>query len=139
MPLSAIAAQFGTPPLCVYSARRARQSAWRDFDAAFAGVPHLVCYAMKANPNLAVLDSSTRGLGSGFDIVSGGELARVLAAGGDPGKVVFFRRRQDRSGNGTRRSLPGSSASTSSPHPNSPDSMPVAARAGRVAPVEASA
>jgi diaminopimelate decarboxylase len=86
VPLSAIAARFGTP--CYVYSRAALESAWRDFDAAFAGVPHLVCYAMKANPNLAVLDLYAR-LGSGFDIVSGGELARVQAAGGDPGKVVF--------------------------------------------------
>jgi len=59
-----------------------------EFDAAFAGVRHLVCYAMKANSNLAVLDLFAR-LGSGFDIVSGGELARVVAAGGDPRRVVF--------------------------------------------------
>ena len=86
VPLSAIAAQFGTP--CYVYSRAALESAWCQFDAAFAGVPHLICYAMKANPNLAVLDLFAR-LGSGFDIVSGGELARVLAAGGDPGKVVF--------------------------------------------------
>ena len=86
VPLSAIAAQFGTP--CYVYSRAALESAWRQFDAALAGVPHLICYAMKANPNLAVLDLFAR-LGSGFDIVSGGELARVLAAGGEPGKVVF--------------------------------------------------
>ena len=86
VPLSAIAARFGTP--CFVYSRAALESAWRDFDAAFAGVPHLICYAMKANPNLAVLDIYAR-LGSGFDIVSGGELARVQAAGGAPGKVVF--------------------------------------------------
>ncbi len=86
VPLSAIAARFGTP--CYVYSRAALESAWREFDAAFAGIPHLICYAMKANPNLAVLDLYAR-LGSGFDIVSGGELARVLAAGGDPEKVVF--------------------------------------------------
>jgi diaminopimelate decarboxylase len=86
VPLSEIAARFGTP--CYVYSRAALESAWREFDTAFAGVPHLVCYAMKANPNLAVLDLFSR-LGSGFDIVSGGELARVLAAGGDPAKVVF--------------------------------------------------
>ncbi len=86
VPLAAIAAQFGTP--CYVYSRAALESAWRDFDAAFARVPHLVCYAMKANPNIAVLDLYAR-LGSGFDIVSGGELARVRAAGGDPAKVVF--------------------------------------------------
>ena len=86
VPLSAIAGRFGTP--CYVYSRAALESAWRDFDAAFAGIPHLICYAMKANPNLAVLDLYAR-LGSGFDIVSGGELARVLVAGGDPEKVVF--------------------------------------------------
>ena len=86
VPLSQIAARFGTP--CYVYSRAALESAWREFDAAFAAVPHLVCYAMKANPNLAVLNLYAR-LGSGFDILSGGELARVLAAGGDPAKVVF--------------------------------------------------
>ena len=62
--------------------------AFATFDGAFADVPHLVCYAMKANASLAILDLFAQ-LGSGFDIVSGGELARVLAAGGDPAKVVF--------------------------------------------------
>jgi len=86
VPLSRIAAQFGTP--CYVYSRAALEGAWRDFDAAFAGCDHLVCYAVKANSTLAVLNLFAR-LGSGFDIVSGGELARVLAAGGDPGKVVF--------------------------------------------------
>ncbi len=84
--LSAIAERVGTP--CYVYSRAALEGAWRAFDSAFAGLPHLVCYAMKANSNLAVLDLFAR-LGSGFDIVSGGELARVVAAGGDPGKVVF--------------------------------------------------
>lgn len=78
--------QFGTP--CYVYSRAALESAWREFDLAFAAVPHLICYAMKANPNLAVLNLYAR-LGSGFDIVSGGELARVIAAGGDSAKVVF--------------------------------------------------
>ena len=86
VPLAAIAAAFGTP--CYVYSRAALETAWREFDAAFAGIPHLVCYAMKANSNLAVLDLFAR-LGSGFDIVSGGELARVLAAGGDPARIVF--------------------------------------------------
>jgi diaminopimelate decarboxylase len=84
--LSAIADRFGTP--CYVYSRAALENAYRDFDAAFAGVAHLVCYAMKANSNLAILRLFAR-LGSGFDIVSGGELARVIAAGGDPAKVVF--------------------------------------------------
>ena len=127
MPLSEIAARFGTP--CYVYSRAALETAWREFDAAFAGVPHLVCYAMKANPNLAVLDLFAR-LGSGFDIVSGGELERVLAAGGDPSKVVF-------SGVGKSEAemaaalRPAFSASTWSRPPSSPASMPSrAARAG---------
>ncbi|MEP7328820.1 MAG: diaminopimelate decarboxylase [Betaproteobacteria bacterium] len=84
--LAKIAADFGTP--CYVYSRAAITAAFRDYDSAFAGVPHLVCYAMKANSNLAVL-KLLADLGSGFDIVSGGELARVLAAGGDPAKVVF--------------------------------------------------
>lgn len=86
VPLSRIAEQYGTP--CYVYSRAALEGAWRAFDSAFAGRDHLVCYAVKANSTLAVLNLFAR-LGSGFDIVSGGELARVLAAGGDPGKVVF--------------------------------------------------
>lgn len=84
--LRQIAADWGTPTW-VYS-RAAIESAWDAFDAAFAGQPHLVCYAVKANSNLGVLDILAR-KGAGFDIVSGGELARVVAAGGDPTKVVY--------------------------------------------------
>jgi len=86
VPLSAVAAQFGTP--CYVYSRAALEGAYREYDEAFAGVDHLVCYALKANSNLAILGLFAR-LGSGFDIVSGGELARVLAAGGDPRKTVF--------------------------------------------------
>jgi diaminopimelate decarboxylase len=86
VPLSRIAAQFGTP--CYVYSRAALADAFRRFDAGFAGHDHLVCYAVKANPSLAILNLFAR-LGAGFDIVSGGELARVLAAGGDAGKVVF--------------------------------------------------
>ncbi len=86
VPLARIAAQYGTP--CYVYSRAALTAAWRAFDAAFAGREHLVCYAVKANPNIGVLNVFAR-LGSGFDIVSGGELARVLAAGGDPQKIVF--------------------------------------------------
>jgi diaminopimelate decarboxylase len=84
--LAQIAERFGTP--CYVYSRAMLEGAWREFDTAFAALPHLVCYAMKANPTLAILDLFAR-LGSGFDIVSGGELARVIAAGGDPAKVVF--------------------------------------------------
>ncbi|HET9404969.1 MAG TPA: diaminopimelate decarboxylase [Burkholderiales bacterium] len=86
VPLSRIAERYGTP--CYVYSCAALTEAWRAFDAAFAGRDHLVCYAVKANSTLAVLNLLAR-LGSGFDIVSGGELARVLAAGGDPRKVVF--------------------------------------------------
>ena len=86
VPLSAIAQRYGTPSY-VYS-RAMLADAFAEYDAAFAGLPHLVCYAMKANPSLAILDLFAS-LGSGFDIVSGGELLRVKAAGGDTRKVVF--------------------------------------------------
>ncbi|NTV96961.1 MAG: diaminopimelate decarboxylase [Thiobacillus sp.] len=84
--LEAIARDFGTPTY-VYSST-ALSEAFRAYDQAFAGHDHLICYAVKANSSLAILNLFA-GLGAGFDIVSGGELARVLAAGGDPGKVVF--------------------------------------------------
>lgn len=83
---SKLAKDYGTP-LFVYS-REALESAWQCFTDALNGHDHLVCYAVKANSNLAVLDVLAR-LGSGFDIVSDGELKRVLAAGGDPKKIVF--------------------------------------------------
>ncbi|MDR3414822.1 MAG: diaminopimelate decarboxylase [Nevskia sp.] len=86
VPLSAIAARFGTPTY-VYS-RATLTRHYRAFDDALAGLDHRVCYAVKANSNLAVLQVLAR-LGAGFDIVSGGELARVLRAGGDAAKVVF--------------------------------------------------
>ena len=81
-----IAATVGTP--CYIYSRATIERHWRAFDQAFGQHPHLVCYAVKANSNLAVLNVLAR-LGSGFDIVSGGELERVLAAGGNPGKIVF--------------------------------------------------
>ena len=84
--LADIAARFGTP--CFVYSRAALEDAYRQFDGAFGDAPHLVCYAMKANSNLALLNLLAR-LGSGFDIVSGGELARAIAAGGDPRKIVF--------------------------------------------------
>ena len=86
VPLSEIAARFGTP--CYVYSQGAIEAAFREFQDELAGRPALVCYSVKANSNLSVLALLAR-LGSGFDIVSGGELARVLAAGGDPGKVVF--------------------------------------------------
>ena len=84
--LAALAARHGTPAF-VYS-RAAIEDRWRAYADAFAGREALVCYSVKANGNLAILNLLAR-LGSGFDIVSGGELERVVAAGGDPGKVVF--------------------------------------------------
>ena len=86
VPLVRIAERYGTP--CYVYSRAALTDAYRSFDAAFAGHDHLVCYAVKANSSLALLNLLAR-LGSGFDIVSGGELARVLAAGGDARKTVF--------------------------------------------------
>ncbi|MCA1926156.1 MAG: diaminopimelate decarboxylase [Thiobacillus sp.] len=84
--LETLAARFGTP-LYVYS-RAALETAWQAYADAFADTPHVICFAVKANSSLAILNLFAR-LGSGFDIVSGGELARVLAAGGAPGKIVF--------------------------------------------------
>jgi len=86
VPLTAVARRFGTP--CYVYSRAALTSAFAAFDRPFGATPHLVCYAAKANSNLAILNLFAR-LGSGFDIVSGGELARVLAAGGDAGRIVF--------------------------------------------------
>jgi diaminopimelate decarboxylase len=84
--LEGIAKRFGTP--CYVYSRGAIDAAFREFDEGLAGVDHLVCYAVKANSNLAVLDTLAR-LGAGFDIVSGGELARVLAAGGRADGILF--------------------------------------------------
>lgn len=84
--VAALAKRFGTP-LYIYS-RATLERHWRAFDDALAARPHRVCYAVKANGNLAVLDVLAR-LGSGFDIVSVGELERVLRAGGDPEGIVF--------------------------------------------------
>lgn len=81
-----IAQRFGTP--CYVYSRATLERHYRAFDQALADVPHQVCYAVKANSNLAVLGVLAK-LGSGFDIVSAGELRRVLAANGDPAKVVF--------------------------------------------------
>jgi diaminopimelate decarboxylase len=86
VPLDSIAARFGTP--CYIYSRAAIESAYREFELACREHDVLICYAVKANSNLAVLNLLAR-LGSGFDIVSGGELARVLAAGGSAAKTVF--------------------------------------------------
>ncbi|EHN69220.1 diaminopimelate decarboxylase [Aliivibrio fischeri] len=86
LPITQLAEQFGTP-LYVYS-RATLERHWKAFDNSVGNHPHLVCYAVKANSNIGVLNALAR-LGSGFDIVSQGELERVVAAGGDPTKVVF--------------------------------------------------
>jgi diaminopimelate decarboxylase len=84
--LSDIAGQVGTP--CYVYSRATLERHWNAFNTAFGDYPHQICYAVKANGNLAILNLLTR-LGSGFDIVSGGELLRVIAAGGDPAKTIF--------------------------------------------------
>ena len=84
--LERIARDVGTP--CFVYSRAAIECAWLEYDRALAGIPHEVCYAVKANSNLAVLDVLGR-LGAGFDIVSAGELERVLAAGASASRVVF--------------------------------------------------
>ncbi|MDR3477284.1 MAG: diaminopimelate decarboxylase [Gammaproteobacteria bacterium] len=84
--LKDIAHEFGTP--CYVYSRAALQKNWQTFNEAFENMPHRICYAVKANSNIAILNILAR-LQSGFDIVSIGELERVLAAGGDPKKIVF--------------------------------------------------
>ncbi len=86
IPLERLARAYGTP-LYVYSAATLRRH-WKVLDRSLSGIRHLVCYAAKANSSLAILDLLAR-MGAGFDIVSGGELYRVLKAGGDPRKVVY--------------------------------------------------
>jgi diaminopimelate decarboxylase len=84
--LSQIASTYDTP--CYVYSKAALTQAFNDFSAGLRGTNHLVCFAVKANPNIAILNLFAK-LGAGFDIVSGGELARVLAAGGDAQKIVF--------------------------------------------------
>lgn len=84
--LTAIAADFGTP--CYVYSKNELVGCFNRFEAGFAGTNHLTCFAVKANPSLAILGLLAKA-GAGFDIVSGGELARVLAAGGRPEKIVF--------------------------------------------------
>ena len=86
VPLAQIAKNYGTPTY-VYS-KRALTTAFDLFSSGFSGTDHLICFAVKSNPSLAILNTFAK-LGAGFDIVSGGELARVIAAGGNPAKVVF--------------------------------------------------
>lgn len=84
--LTEISERFGTP--CYVYSKAALSQAFERFSAGFKDANHLVCFAVKSNPSLAILNLFAK-LGAGFDIVSGGELARVIAAGGDPKKVVF--------------------------------------------------
>ena len=84
--LEDIARRFGTP--CYVYSRASIEASYAQFERALAGRPALIAYSVKANSNLALLALLAR-LGAGFDIVSGGELARVIAAGGDARKVVF--------------------------------------------------
>ncbi len=84
--LERIAQEFSTP--CYVYSKAALTRAFTNFSAGLIGTNHLVCFAVKANPNIAILNLFAK-MGAGFDIVSGGELARVLAAGGDPQKIVF--------------------------------------------------
>ena len=86
VPVRNIANEVGTP--CYIYSKQALENAWLGFDTAFGDYPHLVCFAVKANSNLGILNTLAK-IGSGFDIVSGGELERVIAAGGDPSKVFF--------------------------------------------------
>ena len=86
LPVKQLAEEFGTP-LYIYS-RATLERHWHAFDSALGDHPHLICYAVKANSNIGILDVMAK-LGSGFDIVSQGELERVLAAGGEASKVVF--------------------------------------------------
>jgi len=84
--LSQIASEFNTP--CYVYSKAALTKAFTNFKAGLVDTNHLICFAVKANPNIAILNLFAK-LGAGFDIVSGGELSRVLAAGGDPQKIVF--------------------------------------------------
>jgi diaminopimelate decarboxylase len=84
--LTTLAQEHGTP--CYVYSRATLERHWHAFERAFKNHRHLICYAVKANSNLAVLNVLAR-LGSGFDIVSGGELERVLRAGGQPNQIVF--------------------------------------------------
>ena len=84
VPLTHIAEHVGTP--CFVYSETALTEAWQNYATAFAGQDHLACFALKANSNLSIIQHFAR-LGAGFDIVSGGELQRVLAAGGEAGKA----------------------------------------------------
>ena len=85
--LLSLAEEFGTP--CYVYSKAAITQSFKEYTNAFGSRSHLICFAVKANSNIAILNLLSK-LGSGFDIVSGGELQRVIAAGGDPKKVVFL-------------------------------------------------
>ena len=84
--LKSIAQEFGTP--CYIYSRAAIEDNWKTFDEAFSDIKHRICYAVKANSNIAILNLLSK-LNSGFDVVSLGEIRRVIAAGGDTRKIVF--------------------------------------------------
>src|SRR5580704_1118005 len=84
--LQSIAEEFGTP--CYVYSRAAIEKNWKTFNDAFQGIRHRICYAVKANSNIAILNLLAN-IHSGFDVVSYGEIQRVIAAGGDPKKIVF--------------------------------------------------
>ena len=86
VPVAAVVREFGTP--CFIYSRATLERHFNAYKQALSGIPSLICYAVKANSNLAVINVLAR-LGAGFDIVSGGELERVLMAGGSPDKIIF--------------------------------------------------
>ncbi len=86
IPVTQIANEYGTP--CFVYSKATLERHYHVYEQAMQGLPNLICFAVKANSNLAVL-SVLANLGAGFDIVSGGELQRVLKAGGDPSKIIF--------------------------------------------------
>ena len=114
VPLADLAHRVGTPAY-VYSANAILNN-YRAYNDAFGDLPHTVCYAVKANSSLGVLSLLAKA-GAGFDIVSGGELYRVLQAGGDPAKVVFSASAR-RAKKWTTRCAAASTVSTANPRPN---------------------
>ena len=87
VPVANLAEQYDTP--CYIYSRATLERHWHAFNNAFGDQPHLICYAVKANSNIGILSLFAK-LGSGFDVVSLGEIERVLKAGGDPKKIVFW-------------------------------------------------
>ena len=107
-PLDRIAREFGTP-LYVYS-HATLMGHYQRLDGAFESIPHLICYSVKSNSNIAICRALSRA-GAGFDVVSGGELTRVLMAGADPRTIVFAGGGQNRGGD-----CPGAGEGDSVPH-----------------------